>query len=84
MKQKWTMKRLLALALIVLALLAVAVPAFAQEATPEVPAGETAQQAEQLVEGQVAEAEQNVEGHRSQSRRRWRHSDKHDPWYRVC
>lgn len=61
MKQKWTMKRLLALALIVLALLAVAVPAFAQEATPEVPAGETAQQAEQLVEGQVAEAEQNVE-----------------------
>lgn len=61
MKQHWTLKRLLALGLIVLALLAVAIPAFAQEATPEVPAGEGAHDAAQVVEGQVAEAEQNVE-----------------------
>jgi F-type H+-transporting ATPase subunit b len=62
MKPQWTMKRLLALALM-LALLAIAVPAFAQEATPapDVPAGETAEQAAQLAEGEVAQAEQNVE-----------------------
>ena len=62
MKPQWTMKRWLALALM-LAVLAIAVPAFAQEATPapDVPAGETAAEAAQIAEGQVAEAEQNVE-----------------------
>ena len=57
MKQQWTMKRLLALALVVMALLALAVPAFAQEATTEAPAGEVAQQ----VENEVSSAEQSVE-----------------------
>ena len=57
MKQQWTMKRLLALALVVMALLALAVPAFAQEATTEAPAGEVAQQ----VENEVSSAEQSAE-----------------------
>ena len=62
MKQQWTMKRLLALALVV-ALLALAIPAFAQEATPapEVPAGETAEEAAQQAEDEIAQAEAGAE-----------------------
>lgn len=61
MKQQWTMKRLLALALIVMALLAVAVPAFAQEAPTEVPSGDAAHAAAEVAAGEVAQAEENVE-----------------------